>query len=256
MTSVLCIQRSPGGFWSFAGVSLAVAAFASMFNAPLAAQEGRGEMRRSQQALPPEPPRARARESFPVMLKVPYAGMRTEEAPDVLCHHFPIPRGFGLLVAEVFKDSPAENAGLQRHDILLRSDDQRLANPAQMNALIRSRKPGETMNFTVFRAGKEWEVRLTLWETEERHVPLGEKPRAVRGQGGPFVGQHGERVRRVERPEMDLSQSAVFAKDLLEKTERLGDEAMRKFRELEPFQFLAPPLQPSGQAAPAKERGN
>jgi len=256
MTPVLCAQRSPGGVRSFSGLSLAAAAFAIVLNAPLAAQEGRPEMRRAPQALPPEPPRARPRESFPVMMKVPYAGMRTEEAPEALCHHLPIPRGFGLLVAEVLKDSPAEHAGIQRHDILLRSDDQRLANPAQMHALIRSRKPGETMNFTVFRAGKEWEVRLTLWETEEPEGRLGERPGVLPEQGGPLSGQRGERVRRVERPEIDLSQSAVFARELLEKTERLGDEAMRKFRELEPFQFLSPPSQPGGQASPAKERGN
>ncbi len=190
------------------------------------------------------------------MVKVPYAGMWAEEAPEALSHHLPIPAGFGLLVAEVSMDSPAGKAGILRHDVLLRSDDQRLANPAQMNALIRSRRPGETMNFTVFRAGKEWEVALILWEAEEPAGRPAERREAVIERGVPLVRQPAQNVRRLEGPEMDLSQSALFSRELLKKTERLGDEAMRKFRELEPFQFLSPLPQPGVQASPAKERGN
>jgi hypothetical protein len=48
---------------------------------------------------------------------------------------------------------------------------------------------------------------------------------------------------------MDLNKSAAFTKELLQKNESLGDEAMRKFREIEPFQFLSPPAPPSGQPA-------
>jgi hypothetical protein len=184
-------------------------------------------------------------------MKVPYAGFRSEKAPEALCHHLPIPRGFGLLVTEVWKDSPAEAVGLQRHDLLLRAGDQQLVNPGQMDALIGARKPGETISLAVFRAGKEWEVHLTLWEAEE---PEGRRE----GRHEPFLKRHGqpepppaERVRRPQGPEMDLSAGAAFSRELLEKTRRVGDEALRKFREIEPFQFSQPPPQPS--APPPQE---
>ena len=186
------------------------------------------------------------------MVKVPYAGFRSEEAPEALSHHLPIPRGFGLLVTEVVKESPAADAGIQRYDVLLRCGDQRLANSGQLNSWVRARKPGETMRLTVFRAGKEWDVNLILWETEKPEGRIGEQPEASRGRGGRQLRQPREKVRRPEGPEMDLSAGAAFSRELLEKTERTGDEALRKFREIEPFQFLQPPPQPGGQAAPER----
>lgn len=231
-------------------VFLVALAFASLLGAPLAAQDGRGNLRRARDVPPPATPRARPPGLPPVMVKVPYAGFRSEEAPEVLSHHLSVPCGFGLLVTEVWTGSPAENAGIQRHDILLRSGDQRLANPGQMNALIRSRRPGETMRLTVFRAGKEWDVNLTLWEAEEAEVREDGKPRVLQQRHGQSPRPPAERVRRPQGPEMDLSAGSAFLRELLEKTEHIGDDALRKFREIEPFQFLQPLPQPGAPPAP------
>ena len=251
MISFLFAKNFPCCRPSRSGVSLLALAFASLLGAPLAAQDARGEVRRGREAFPPTPQRARPPGPHPVLVKVPYAGFRCEEAPEVLSHHLPIPRGFGLLVTEVWTDSPAEAAGIQRHDVLLRSGDQRLANAGQMNALIRSRKPGETLSLTVCRAGKEWDVQLTLWEAEElegkRHEGREPLPERHDQPGRPPV----ERVRRPQGPEMDLSAGAAFSRELLEKTHRIGDEALRKFREIEPFQFLQPP--PKSAVSPPQE---
>lgn len=189
-----------------------------------------------------------------VTVRVPYAGFRLEEAPEAFSHHFPIPSGFGLLVTEVMDDSPAAEVGIQRYDVLLRSGDQHLVNPGQFNALMRARKPGETLSLTVFRAGKEWEVGLTLWEAEEPQVRVEEKAGAFRNQSRQPAPKPPQKVHRPAGPEMDLSKSAAFSKELLQKTESMGDEAMRKFREIEPSQFLSPPAQPPGQAAPEAAR--
>jgi hypothetical protein len=229
------LRGLPGSrFWG--GAPVVAFACASVLAAPLGAQDGRGNASRSGGA-----PR--------VSIKVPYAGLRLEEAPKAFSHHFPIPSGFGLLVTEVMDDSPAADAGIQRYDVLLRSSDQRLVNPGQFNALMRARKPGETLSLTVFRAGKEWEVDLTLWEAEETQGRVEEKAGAFRNQSPQPAPKPPQKVRRPAGPEVDLSKSAAFSKELLQKNETLGDEAMRKFREIEPFQFLSPPAQPSGQPA-------
>jgi hypothetical protein len=208
-------------------------AFASVVATPLGAQDGR--VHASRPAGPC------------VVVKVPYAGLHVEEAPGVLSHHFPIPSGFGLLVTEVGEDSPAAEAGIQRHDLLLRSGDQRLVNPGQLNALIRTRNPGETLSLTVFRAGKEWEVGLTLWEAEEPLRRTEDKARNRKRQPAPTPPP---KVHRPAGRETDLSQSAAFSRELLQKTETMGDDALRKFRDIEPFKFLQPQGQPSSQVAP------
>ena len=214
-----------------------VVAFASVVAAPLCAQDGRVHASR------PAAPR--------VVVKVPYAGFHVEEAPGVLSHHFPIPSGFGLLVTEVGEDSPAADAGIQRHDLLLRAGDQRLVNPGQLNALIRTRNPGETLSLTVFRAGKEWEVGLTLWEAEEPLRRTEDKARNRKRQPAPTPPP---KVYRPAGRETDLSQSAAFSRELLQKTETMGDDALRKFRDIEPFQFLQPQGQPSGRVSPEAAR--
>jgi hypothetical protein len=185
------------------------------------------------------------------MEKVPYTGFRSAEAPEALSHHLPLPRGFGLLVTEVAKESPAGKAGIQRHDILLQAGDQRLVNPGQLRALVRAQKPGDSMGFRLFRAGKEWEVQLILWEAEEPELEREERPPVFGERGGPPVRRPGENVRRVDGPVVDLSKSAAFSRELLEKTERLGEEALRIFREFEPFQFPPPPPAPAPPPPPA-----
>jgi hypothetical protein len=106
----------------------------------------------------------------------------------------------------------------------------------------------------VFRAGKEWEVDLTLWEAEEHQGRPEERDGASRDRVPQPEPKAVQKVRRPAGPEMDLNKSAAFSKELLQKNESLGDEAMRKFREIEPFQFLSPPEQPSGQTAPEAAR--
>ena len=53
--------------------------------------------------------------------------------------------GVGLLVNHVVPGSPAKLAGIEKHDVLHRLDDQYLINPPQLAVLIRTREPGDTV---------------------------------------------------------------------------------------------------------------
>ena len=94
----------------------------------------------------------------------PYLGVVTNTAPAALATQFGLTEGFGLVVEEVLPDSPAQAAGLQRHDLLTLLGEQQLAAPGQLAALVRA-------------AGKEKEVSLTLirkTETKKMTVKVGE----------------------------------------------------------------------------------
>ena len=99
--------------------------------------------------------------------KVTYAGIGVEEVPEVLGKHLPIPRGMGLVVTEVLKDSPAEKAGIRKDDILLRFDDQLLATKDQLRKLTRSRKSGDKVRFNVVHEGREVSLEVILSERDE-----------------------------------------------------------------------------------------
>jgi hypothetical protein len=110
------------------------------------------------------------------MEKVTYAGLVVEDAPEVLAKHLPVPKGMGLVVTEVLRDSPAEKAGIQKDDILVRFDDQWLASQEQLRKLTRSRKGGDRVRFGVVHEGRETAVEVTLAEREEDTANPGRGP--------------------------------------------------------------------------------
>ncbi len=71
----------------------------------------------------------------------------------------------GLLVISVDADSPAEVAGIQPYDVILAVDGQGTPDSATASALLRSRRPGETVQLRVLRDGEERDVALVLAAT-------------------------------------------------------------------------------------------
>lgn len=68
----------------------------------------------------------------------------------------------GILVLNVVKDSPADRAGLQVHDVLLAIDGVELDGYQNAVDSIRARKPGETVTLRVLRDGQEQTLRAAL----------------------------------------------------------------------------------------------
>jgi S1-C subfamily serine protease len=89
----------------------------------------------------------------------------------------------GLLIQEVFENSPAWEAGLRAGnevtqfggvrirtggDILLAIDGQAVKDAETVNKVLKSHVIGDTITLTVFRAGEEIELAVTL---SQRPVP-------------------------------------------------------------------------------------
>lgn len=96
-----------------------------------------------------------------------YLGLAVESLPAVVSSQMPgvIPKGEGLLVVQVAKDSPAAKEGFQTNDILLSYRDTKLSSPEQLVKLVHGDKPGQKVALHFIRGGK----------TESRDVTLGER---------------------------------------------------------------------------------
>ena len=94
----------------------------------------------------------------------PYLGVITRNAPPELTAQIRQTEGFGLIVEDILPDSPAQAAGLQRNDLLLRFDDQLLAHPIQLEALVRRTGKDKEATLTLLRAGAEQKVTLKVGE--------------------------------------------------------------------------------------------
>ena len=101
-----------------------------------------------------------------VLEKAAYFGVATSPATPVLQKQLKLPEGVGLVVDFIEPGSPAEAAGLQPYDLLIRFDEQILINPQQLAVLVRATDPGQEVRLRVLREGEETVLPLTLVERD------------------------------------------------------------------------------------------
>lgn len=100
----------------------------------------------------------------------PYLGLVVVPTSPEARARLMLPVSVGLTVLEVADRSPAAAAGLQRHDVVTRFDDQILVNAAQLGALVQMRGAGATVTLTVYRDGLALEVPAVIGATDDRRV--------------------------------------------------------------------------------------
>jgi hypothetical protein len=96
-----------------------------------------------------------------------YLGVHTSRLDRAVSHQLGLPNGLHLLVERVAEGSPAEDAGLQLHDILLKFDEQILVNPEQLKTLVRMHNPSERVNLSILRQSKPLSLSVELIEVPE-----------------------------------------------------------------------------------------
>ena len=70
--------------------------------------------------------------------------------------------GSGAEIDEVIEGTPAEDAGLEKGDVVVALDGQKVTDGIALIVSIRSHQPGETLTFTVVRDGDEKDIDVTL----------------------------------------------------------------------------------------------
>ena len=63
--------------------------------------------------------------------------------------------GEGALIDEVIDGTPAEDSGLQKGDLVVAIEGDRITDGIALIVSIRAHQPGETLEFTVVRDGEE-----------------------------------------------------------------------------------------------------
>jgi len=114
--------------------------------------------------------------------KANFLGVYATRVSPTLSHQLGFQKGFYLTVEQIEPGSPAEEAGLQTHDVLQKVDDQILINPEQLRELIRGKQAGDIVKLTFFRGGKERTVETKL---VSRELPISD----VSGLQDPWQGK-------------------------------------------------------------------
>jgi len=96
--------------------------------------------------------------------------------------HFGLKEDRGVVINQIFENSPAEKAGLKEEDIILQYNGKDITDPTQLRNLVANTPPGKEVELKVFRDGKTFTVKVTIEELPQEVVAArGEYENALRG---------------------------------------------------------------------------
>ena len=97
----------------------------------------------------------------------------------------------GVVVQQVYPNSPAAQAGLKTYDVILEANRQPLTGTDTLNQIIQKGKIGETLTLLVSRGGHNIILPVTL---RERPTTFGEQPAPPEEQRAPLEEQQPQEV--------------------------------------------------------------
>ncbi|SFL35615.1 S1C family serine protease [Halanaerobium salsuginis] len=84
----------------------------------------------------------------------PWLGISFSEISQEMQDYFNLENKNGVVVIEVYQDSPADKAGLKAYDVIKEIDQQKVKTTADVSKLIKSKDVGDKIMFKVLRNGK------------------------------------------------------------------------------------------------------
>ncbi|GAB5562435.1 MAG: hypothetical protein SynsKO_40820 [Synoicihabitans sp.] len=100
-----------------------------------------------------------------------FLGVETSNVSATLGKQLGLPRGIGLVVARVVPDTGAAEV-LEKHDILVKFEDQLMVSGNQLGVLVQSKEPGTEVELTIMRGGKEQVVVAKLGEKKAKTMSM------------------------------------------------------------------------------------
>jgi serine protease Do len=102
----------------------------------------------------------------------PRLGIYYEDITEQLARFLGVKDGTGVLITSVVEDSPAEQAGLQAGDVIIRIGDQAVEDSGDLMEALQDSEAEESLRVTVIRKGDRLEFDVNL-QKEEKPVKRG-----------------------------------------------------------------------------------
>ncbi len=96
-----------------------------------------------------------------------WLGVSIQQMSEELAESFGLKKVYGALVTEVVKDSPAEQAGLKRGDVILSYDGKELEDMKDLPRLVAATPVDKKVRMTIFRDGKEKKLKVKVGQLKD-----------------------------------------------------------------------------------------
>lgn len=93
-----------------------------------------------------------------------WLGVAIQEVTRQLADSFALPQPSGALIASIEPGSPADKAGLEVSDVVLRFNDKVIASANDLPRIVAATKPGTRVNVQVWRKGQQRDIAVILTE--------------------------------------------------------------------------------------------
>lgn len=91
-----------------------------------------------------------------------WIGVEVQNLTQELADSFKLSSPNGVLIAGVYKNSPADHAGIKPGDVLVAVENKEVTNSSDMLNLIAALSPGQTATFTVVRSQSEKSIEISI----------------------------------------------------------------------------------------------
>ena len=99
-----------------------------------------------------------------------FMGVHLDDLGEQLGDYFGVDDGDGALITEVVEDSPAEQAGLEAGDVIVKIDDEDIESSGDVHAFMSDTEPDQDIDVTVIRKGRTEHISLTCGEMPETEI--------------------------------------------------------------------------------------
>jgi serine protease Do len=102
-------------------------------------------------------------------------GVQIQEVTKELAEAFGLPKTSGALVNSVEKGGPADKAGVEADDVILKVDGREVRSSNELPRIITMVRPGTKVNLTVWRKGAQRDLTVTVAEMPEETASVAQK---------------------------------------------------------------------------------
>lgn len=155
-----------------------------------------------------------------------YLGVRVQDITRELQRAKDLPSAEGALINRVEPESPADDAGIRRGDVIVEVDRHSIGDASDLISQVRKLEPGAKAQIVVLRNGARKSLTVTLGKRPKEFMmiaPRGERRRMDRAYGDlPEMPQIGEQLDRIRVYRQDIQQQLDEIQDQLTRL-REGD---------------------------------